>query len=175
MRCGDRYEAVVVLFAAVLVLLLIPFAAAYGTATHTRLEQQTRATRAAIHQVSAVLLEDPHPVPGTTEGSLRSAGQQDSATVRWSTSHGERTAVVPTDGAATAGQTISISVGADGNLAGSPRTSGQDAVVAVTAACGVWALGSGGILLVPVLVHLVLNRNRMRQWAREWIQLDNRG
>ncbi|BAH55851.1 hypothetical membrane protein (plasmid) [Rhodococcus opacus B4] len=45
MRRGDRLEAVIMLLAAVLMVMLVPFAAAYGTATHTRLEQQAQALR----------------------------------------------------------------------------------------------------------------------------------
>lgn len=38
MRRSDRYEAVIVLLTVMLVLLLIPFAGTFGTATHTRLD-----------------------------------------------------------------------------------------------------------------------------------------
>ena len=86
--------------------------------------------------------------------------------------NGDHTAVVPTDAHATAGQTITVSVGADGNLTGPIRSNREDTAVAVTAACGVWALGSGGIVLVPALVHAVLARTRMRQWAYEWTRFD---
>jgi len=172
MRRGDRYEAVLVLLAAMLILLLVPCAAAYGTATHTRLEQQTQALRSGVHQVPAVLLEDTHPAPDTPDDALRPSHNQDSARVRWSTPNGDHTAVVPTDAHATAGQTITVSVGADGNLTGPIRSNREDTAVAVTAACGVWALGSGGIVLVPALVHAVLARTRMRQWAYEWTRFD---
>ena len=53
MRRIDRYEATLVLLTAVLVVLLIPFAAAFGTATHTRLQHQTQALRAGVHQIPA--------------------------------------------------------------------------------------------------------------------------
>ncbi|WAM14874.1 MULTISPECIES: hypothetical protein [Rhodococcus] len=72
----------------------------------------------------------------------------------------------------TAGQTTTISVGADGNLTGPIRSNREDTVVAVTAAGGLWALGSGGIVLVPALVHAVSTRTRMRQWVYEWTRLD---
>lgn len=172
MRRSDRYEATLVLLAATLILLLIPFAAAYGTATHTRLEQQTQAQRTNLHQVPAVLLEDTHPTPDTPDDEPRPSHRQDSARVRWSTPTGDHTAVVPTEANATAGQTITISVDTDGNLTGPIRSNRDDTVVAVTAACGAWALGSGGIALVPALGHALLTRTRMRQWAREWTRID---
>ncbi|MDJ0419691.1 helix-turn-helix domain-containing protein [Rhodococcus opacus] len=96
MRRSDRIEAAIVLLTAVLVLLLIPVAAAFGTTTHTRLEQQAQALRAAVHQVPAVLLEDTYLAPDTPEYSIRPAGAQNTARARWTTPHGERTAAVPT-------------------------------------------------------------------------------
>jgi len=95
MRRTDRYEALLILAATIVVLLLIPVAAAVGTATHTRLEHQTQALRASIQQVPAVLLEDTHPTPDTSAGALRAAGNQNTARARWSTPHGQRTDIVP--------------------------------------------------------------------------------
>jgi len=136
-----------VLLTAVLVLLLIPFAAAFGTATHTRLQHQTQAMRAGVHQIPAVLLEDTHPAPETTEYSPRATGNRDSARVRWSTPDGQRTAAVPTDAPAKAGQAITISVGADGNLTGPIPSNRENTIVAATTACGAWALAAGALLL----------------------------
>jgi hypothetical protein len=47
---------------------------------------------------------------------------------------------VPTDTPAKACQTISVDVDADGNLTGPVPDSRENTVLAVTAACGVWAL-----------------------------------
>ncbi|KAF0958828.1 Rv1733c family protein [Rhodococcus sp. T7] len=172
MRPSDRAEAAVILITAVLILLAIPFAAAFGTATHARLEQQTRALRADQHQVPAVLLEDTHPAPDTPEGALRPDGSEDSARARWTTPHGEHTAIVPTDAPAKAGQTITISIGADGNLTGPIPSGGQNTALAATAATGVWALSAGALLIPTALTRTLLRRKRLRQWAYEWKQLD---
>ncbi|MDV6286655.1 hypothetical protein [Rhodococcus jostii] len=172
MRPSDRYEAVIVMLAAILVLLLIPFAAAFGTATHARLQHQTQALRTSVHQVPAVLLEDSYPAPDTPDDSLRPTGTQDTARARWSTPHGDRTAAVPTDSPAKAGQTVTISVDADGNLTGPLPSTQENTVVAVTAAFGIWALAAGAVVLPTVLAHALFNRNRMRRWAHEWKQFD---
>lgn len=173
MRRSDRLEATVVLLAAILILLAIPVAAAFGTATHTRLEHQTQALRAGVHQVSAVLLEDTHPAPDTLEVPVRSAaGTQDTARARWSTPHGQRTAPVPTEGPAKSGQTITISVDANGNLTGPIPSSRDTTVLAVSAAVGVWASAAGAVLLPTVLAHTLLARNRLRQWEQDWTQFD---
>ncbi|MFC9355852.1 hypothetical protein ACFTZB_04595 [Rhodococcus sp. NPDC057014] len=172
MRSSDRIEALLVLVAATLVLLAIPFAAAYGTATHTRLEHQTQALRAGTQQVPAVLLEDTHPTPDTSAGTLRAAGAQNTARARWSTPHGDRTGAVPTDTPAKAGQAVTISIGADGNPIGPMSSSGENTIVAVAAALGIWALAAGIVLLPTALTRTLLHRNRLRRWAHEWKELD---
>nr|WP_201453684.1 hypothetical protein [Rhodococcus sp. WAY2] len=169
MRRSDRLEAILVLLAALLVLLAIPVAA-FGTATHTRLEDQTQALRAGVRQVPAVLLEDTHPAPDNL--SVRSAGTENTAQARWSTPHGHRTAPVPTDANAQSGQTITISVDADGNLTDPIPSSRDNTVLAVSAAFGVWATAAGAVLLPTALAHTLLNRNRLRQWGQEWTQFD---
>jgi hypothetical protein len=172
MRRTDRYEALLVLAAATLVLLLIPLAAAIGTATHTRLEQQTQVLRASVQQVPAVLLEDTHPTPDTSGGELRAAGNQNTARAQWSTPQGQRTEVVPTETPAKAGHTVTISIGADGNPVGPLPGSGENTVVAVAAAIGIWALAAGAVLLPTALTRTLIHRNRLRHLAHEWKQFD---
>jgi len=79
---------------------------------------------------------------------------------------------VPTHSPAKAGQTVTISVDADGNLTGPLPSTRDNTVVAVTAGCGVWALAAGAIVFPTVLAHLLLNRHRLRHWAHEWKQFD---
>ncbi|QSE85853.1 hypothetical protein [Rhodococcus koreensis] len=172
MRPSDRLEAAMVLLTAAVVLLLIPAAAAFGTATHTRLEQQAQALRAGVHQVPAVLLEDTYLAPASPEYTIRPAGSQNTARARWTTPHGERTGAVPTDTPAQAGQTITISVDADGNLTGPIPSGRENTVLAVTAACGLWALTAGAVVLLTALAHRLFTRNRLRRWAHEWRQFD---
>ncbi|WP_455566912.1 Rv1733c family protein [Rhodococcus koreensis] len=145
---------------------------AFGTATHTRLEQQTQTLRAGVHQVPAILLEDTYPAPDSPDYAIRPVGTQNTALSRWTTPHGERTAAVPTDTLAKAGQTITISVDADGNLTGPIPDSQQNSALAVTAACGVWALTAGTVLTSTTLAHRLFHRNRLRHWAHEWKQFD---
>lgn len=91
MRASDRFEAIIVVLAAAVVLLLIPIAATFGAATHTRLEHQTQALRAAVHEVPAVLLEDTYLAPDSPEYAIRPVGTQNTARARWTTPGGERT------------------------------------------------------------------------------------
>ncbi|WP_235214819.1 hypothetical protein [Rhodococcus opacus] len=114
-----------------------------------------------------MLLEDTYLAPDTSEYSIRPAGNQNTARARWVTPHGDRTAAVPTDAPAKAGQTITISVDADGNLSGPIPDSGENTVVAVTAACGVWALAAGTIVLSTAFARRLFHRNRLRRCAQE--------
>jgi hypothetical protein len=172
MRRSDRFEATLVMLTAVLVLLLIPVAAAFGTATHTRVEQQAQALRAGVHHVPAVLLEDTYLAPGSPEYTIRPVGSRNTARARWTTPGGDHVAAVSTDTPAQAGQTVTISVDADGNLTGPIPDSRENTVLAVTAACGVWALTAGAVLLLTALAHRLFTRNRLRRWAHEWRQFD---
>ena len=172
MRPSDRFEAAMVLLAAAVVLLLIPAAAAFGTATHTRLEQQAQALRAGVHQVPAVLLEDTYLAPASPEYAIRPAGSQNTARSRWTTPGGDHVAAVPPDTPAQAGQTITLTVDADGNLTGPIPSGRENPVLAVTAACGLWALTSGAVVLLAALAQRLFHRNRLRYWAHEWRQFD---
>ncbi|WP_442972155.1 Rv1733c family protein, partial [Rhodococcus sp. T7] len=83
-----------------------------------------------------------------------------------------RTGAVPTDTPGKAGQTVTISVDADGNLTGPIPDSQENTALAVTAACGIWALTAGTVLLATALAHRLFHRNRLRRWAQEWTQFD---
>ncbi|MFC9764236.1 hypothetical protein [Rhodococcus jostii] len=79
---------------------------------------------------------------------------------------------MPTDAPAKAGQTVTVSVDAAGNLTGPIPDSRENTVVAVTAACGVWALTAGTVLFLTALAHRLFTRNRLQRWAQEWKQFD---
>ncbi len=173
MRASDRFEAMIVLLTAAVVLLLIPVAAAFGTATHTRLEHQTEALRAGMHQVPAVLLEDTYLAPRDPP-STRFVPSAPRTPPGPAGPHptGNAPEPSPPTPPAKAGQTVTISVDADGNLTGPIPDSRENDVVAVTAACGVWALTAGTVLLIAALAHRLFHRNRLRRWAHEWKQFD---
>jgi hypothetical protein len=78
---------------------------------------------------------------------------------------------VPTDTPAQAGQTVTLSVDADGNLTAPIPSGGENTVLAVTAARGLWALTSGAVVLLTAAQRL-FHRNRLRRWAHEWRQFD---
>ncbi|ELB86353.1 aldehyde dehydrogenase (NAD) family protein [Rhodococcus wratislaviensis IFP 2016] len=64
---------------------------------------------------------------------------------------------MPTDTPAKAGQTITVDVDvdADGNLTGPIPDSRENTVLAITAACGIWALTAGAVLLITATAHTI--------------------
>jgi hypothetical protein len=106
--------------------------------------------------------------PRPPEYALHPAGDQNTARARWSTPHGERTAAVPTAAPAKTGEAITISADADGPLSGPIPDSREKTVLAVTAACGLWALSAGAVLLSTALAHRLSTRNRLRRWEQGW-------
>nr|WP_271213613.1 hypothetical protein [Rhodococcus wratislaviensis]GLK40795.1 hypothetical protein GCM10017611_76700 [Rhodococcus wratislaviensis] len=88
------------------VLILVPFAAAYGTATYTRLDSQARAEGAAEHQVAAVLVEDSRPVSGEHR-PVWSSEDRGHARARWTLAGSSHTGEVQTSADTKAGQTAS--------------------------------------------------------------------
>ena len=58
MRGCDRLRSAMVLIGVFFVLLMVPLAAAVGTETYSRLDQQTQAELATHHPTPAKLVED---------------------------------------------------------------------------------------------------------------------
>ncbi len=113
MRGSYRLESSVFLPVVALVLILVPLAAAFGTATHTRLDDQSRADRENRHQIAAVLLEDATVNLADTTPATGATGQ---APARWAVDGTTRTGQVLTAPEAKAGHTISIWIDPAGKI-----------------------------------------------------------
>ena len=170
-RPGDRLESVLVLAVTVWVLILVPFAAAFGTATHTRLDAQTSADRATLQQVPAVLAEDA--LPG--KGDVPARWPQDSAHARaqWSVQGVPHTGDVTAPAGSRAGETVSVWIDAQGDLVAAPATGTDNAVTAGGAAVTVWVAGAMGGVVLLLGVYAATTRYNMAQWDAEWNEIDN--
>jgi hypothetical protein len=162
MRGTDRVEAVVVALVVTVVLLLVPVCAAVGTETFTSLQQQSRALAAQARPVPAVLLVDPGIDP-QAEPAVRIIDTGASSWARWTVDGREHTGQVPAPPQARAGDTVTVPVGPDGELL-DPRGGTENAVLAIAAACGLWAALAGAGGLVICAVHRMLIRSRLRVW-----------
>ncbi|MBC2644479.1 MULTISPECIES: hypothetical protein [unclassified Rhodococcus (in: high G+C Gram-positive bacteria)] len=166
MRGTDRVESAVVALVLTLVLLWLPVCAAVGTETFTSLQQQSRALQAQSRPVPAVLLIDAGSDP-QMEPAVRITDTGASSWARWTVDGREHTGRVPADPQARTGDTVTVQVGPDGDLL-ETRGGTENAVLAIAAACGWWAVGAAGGALVLVGVHRMLVRSRLRVWDQAW-------
>lgn len=168
MRGSDRLESSVLLVVIALILILVPIAAAFGTATNTRLDDQSRADREIRHQIPAVLLEDASVNLADTTPATATTGQ---APAQWTADGTTHTGQVRTAPEATARQTISIWIDPAGDLADAPKTGAENAAEAVGAALVLWTMGATICLTALMGIRWAGTRYRMSQWDREWRNL----
>lgn len=171
MRGTDRVDSVVAAVLIAFVLIVVPFAAAFGTVTYTGLAERSHAELQTRHAQSAVLVEDPRPVV-VADAHSRSPDTQDRATAQWTAPDGTlRSTDVETAPGTHRGDTVTVWVDTNGNVAAEPRSGMQNAAIAVSAALSVWAGAAVGALLLYSGVRWISGRSRMRQWDREWNDL----
>ena len=171
MRGTDRVDSVVAAVLIAFVLIVVPFAAAFGTVTYTGLAERSHAELQTRHAQSAVLVEDPRPVV-VADAHSRSPDTQDRATAQWTAPDGTlRSTDVQTAPRTHRGDTVTVWVDTNGNIVAEPRSGMQNAAIAVSAALSVWAGAAVGALLLYSGVRWISGRSRMRQWDREWNDL----
>jgi hypothetical protein len=168
MRTSDRLESAAVLLVVVCVLLLIPVAAAVGTATYTRLGDQARTDRETGHQVPAVLLEDSW--VGLSETNL-SPEESFLAPAEWIVDGTSHTGEVPTEAGAKSGQTVGVWTDPRGNLVDVPKTGAENAYTAVGVALGVWISSAAICFGILFGIFWAARKYQMSQWGREWRDL----
>ncbi|KXX55312.1 Rv1733c family protein [Rhodococcus sp. LB1] len=168
MRTRDRLDAVVAAVMITFVLIMVPFAAAFGTVTNTRLNDQSRADLQSRHAQTAVLIDDPHQVlVGGATGD--SPDTEDHATAQWTAPDGNlQSTDVETRHDAHRGDTVAVWIDPDGHVVDEPRSGPENAAIAVGAALSAWATAAVGSFLLLCAVRWVNTRSRMRQWDREW-------
>ncbi|WP_041810862.1 Rv1733c family protein [Rhodococcus jostii] len=168
MRGSCRLESSVFLLVVAVVLSLVPLAAAFGTATRTRLDDQSRADRATRQQIAAVLLEDANVNLADTTPATGATGQ---APARWAVAGTTHTGLVQTAPEAKTGQTISIWIDPAGKIVSAPKTGTENAFEAVGAALALWTMGTTICLTMMIGIRWAGTRYRMSQWDREWRNL----
>lgn len=171
MRRGDRVEAVLILAASVLLVVLAPIAAEVSLHTYTRLQHHSELVRATVHPVTAVLLEDATPAPPGGV-PMQPPSVATTAPARWSVNGHPHTGQVPTSRGATAGQTVTVLVDATGALADDGSSGPGNATVAVAVGCGIWGLAAGATGALLAGAHRVLLARRLRNWSRAWDDYD---
>ncbi|MFC8434968.1 hypothetical protein [Streptomyces sp. NPDC057253] len=161
-RC-DRVEAWIVLATWIVALAGGLLA---GEAAGSAMEDDLATRRAAVHAVSAVLIEDADGTPAVTEDGI---GDTVHAKVRWTAADGSaHTGLTRTEPGRAKGSSVTVWIDRRGDLARAPLTAGearlQSALAGVLVAVGTGAVAFG----CGRLARLRLDRRRMRDWESEW-------
>ncbi|MDH6547000.1 hypothetical protein M2162_001097 [Streptomyces sp. SAI-041] len=165
-RRSDRVETWIVL-ATWIVALAGGWLA--GQAAGVAMEDGLAARRAALHAVSATLVENADGTPALTGDG---AGDTVRAKVRWTAPDGStRTGVARVGLGGTTGSAVTVWIDRRGDLARTPLTPAearlQSALTGVLVAAGTGAVAFG----CGWLARLRLDRRRMRDWESEWARV----
>ncbi|MER7251172.1 hypothetical protein [Kribbella sp. NPDC000426] len=169
-RRVDRIEAAFLLVAIAVGLLMIPAAAALGTALHDHAEQSAAVERASVHQVRARTLE------GTANAVPSTLGLSTTPVrVRWQdpsgASHeGKADVLLGTP----VNAEVTIWIDRAGAMTGPPPTSGDSNALGTAFALTLPLLAWPAIFLAFRLARRSLDRYRADQWAREWRKVSPR-
>jgi hypothetical protein len=161
-RAGDRVEALVVVFAVVVVLLAAPIAAAVGTAVYDSRSHLYAQQAQNSHVVTAVVTD--HKVT-----HRKALGQTVTVLARWFAAGTEHTGSVSAPPGVKTGDSIDIWVAEDGSHVGPPLRTALDAAVA--AAEAIWF---GAAIAAAALVagtRTFLNRARHARWQKDFDKL----
>ena len=163
-RRVDRIESLIVLCAVLLGLLIVPAAAALGTAVGHASERAAEQRRASLTQVQARTLESTDPVVTEVPGAYSSRVK-----VGWTDPAGwphEGSMSMPAG--TRAGTPVTIWLDNSGAIAPPPRTASDSnamgGAIGLSAAMISWLVLAGLTRLAVAL----LDRRRIRDWEREW-------
>lgn len=163
-RRGDRWETLAAVLAVSVVVLAIPFVAAFGTAMNESRSQAYAQEAITRQQTSGTAVAD-------ARLHVRGDLQTFDVETRWIADHGIRVGTVAVPDMVQRGDHVDVWVDRNGNQVGAPPPAGQAALEAVGWAVLSWlglAVASTAGLTV---LRRVLNRARYAAWDRELISL----
>jgi hypothetical protein len=169
-RRVDRLEAVLLMVALTVASLVIPAAAAFGTAIRDRAEHAAAQERAHTRAVVARTLEDSDEAallsPGLTTTRVRvgwfdasGSAREDRADVLIGTKSGSE---------------LTIWLDPDGKVTRAPRPPSDSAALGVVAGMGMAVLAWPLLIVVVRLARRPLDHHRAEEWAREWREVSPR-
>jgi hypothetical protein len=165
-RNSDRLEAWVVLIAALVAVLTVPFAAAIGTATHDQQVQVSVRQAAERHTVA---------VTATADSALeaQAAGVMRFGTpVHWSVGSTEHTGCLEGADRLRPGDQATLWVNNFGEQVGPPLSREQATMMAIATAALAWLVVVAVLYTVVRAVRWHLDRIRYAEWTREWQTFD---
>jgi hypothetical protein len=160
LRFSDRIESVATILAALLMVVAIPVAAAFGTVVRDETATAVAAYAASLHQTEAIVERD-----GTPAVSLLSRGEF-STPLRWNAGGHVHSTTVAWPALVHAGDHVALWVDASGERRAAPAEdrASQDAItLAIMLWMAVAALSAGAL----GLLRWRLNVGRLARWDRE--------
>jgi class 3 adenylate cyclase len=161
-RAGDRVEALVGVFAVVVVLLAAPIAAAVGTAVYDSRSHLYAQQAQNSHVVTAVVTD--HKVT-----HRKALGQTVTVLARWFAAGTEHTGSVSAPPGVKTGDSIDIWVGEDGSHVGPPPKTAYDEAVAFASLTWLGAAIAAAALIAGT--RTFLNRARHARWQKDFDNL----
>jgi hypothetical protein len=169
-RRVDRLEAVLLMVTLMAASLVLPAAAALGTAVRDRAEVAAAQERVHTRAVVARTLEDSDETapssPGLTTTKVRIGWFDVSGSAR----EDRADVLVGTK----AGSELTIWLDEDGEMTHAPRSPADSAALGVVGGISAAMLAWPLLIVVFLLVRRPLDRHRVEQWAREWREVSPR-
>jgi hypothetical protein len=158
-RSSDRLEAWVLCIATTLAVIVVPIAAAFGTAVHdSRLQMSTEQARDR-HVVTARVLADSRTLVHGDTVSFN-------ATAEWNAANGNHVDAVSTPEKAVPGDPVDVWVDEHGNQVTAPTPASAAAEYAVGAAGLMWLVVVATLFGAWALIRRGLDRARFAEWDR---------
>lgn len=160
-RASDRAEALVLVLAVVVSLLIVPIAAAVGTAVYDSRSNLYAEQAQGRRTVTATVIDD--------SAAVRPRSKTMTAHARWFVAGAEHTGQVRARTTLKPGDSVEIWVDENGSHVGPPM--GSAAEEAMAAAFAIWLGTATAAALLYVGTRAVLNRARDARWQRDFENL----
>ncbi len=163
-RWSDQAETVLLWFALITAMLLVPMGAAVGTSVRSSLNASAAQQRSALHEVRARTLENSERMVPGAPGDVRSRARVSYTDPQGTVREGVASVVMGTK----AGVEMTIWLDGSGNIVAAPRSRSDSA--AFGAAAGIFTVLGSWLLMWGLfgLARLPLDRRRSRDWDAEW-------
>ncbi|MEV6827781.1 hypothetical protein [Amycolatopsis sp. NPDC051102] len=167
-RTGDRVEALLLLMVIAGAILVVPFAAAFGSETYAAQTARASEESATRHPATAVSLAAASNQPYSTDGAGAPADQT-TVPAAWLDTRGARhTGEVLADAGSPAGTHVQVWLDQHGELTSEPLSASTSAADGVFAAIMLWAAVTGALAGLYGLGRFVLGRLHAAAWDRAW-------
>jgi hypothetical protein len=169
-RFGDRVEAALLVVMVAGALLMLPFAAAFGSETYAAQTARAEQERTTRHPATATSLAAAPTQTYSADGAGAPADQT-TVPVAWFDARGARhTGDVLADSGSPKGTQVSVWLDQRGELTTEPLSPSTSAADGVFAAILLWVGVTGALAALYGLGRFVLERLRAAAWDRAWAE-----